>query len=112
MSRVVKLYESPPEIGLGIISRPLFNRKNVDTVRLNVCEYNAVPPGASTPLHRHKGDEIYYIVRGNAKIRIGEKDFQVKPGTAVYIPAGVRHNLQAVGTDMLELFVVTSEVKE
>jgi quercetin dioxygenase-like cupin family protein len=49
--------------------------------------------GCSTPGAFHPATEIYYIVRGEAVLHLGNEKFDIKPGSVVYIPAGVFHSL-------------------
>src|SRR2546427_1564526 len=59
-----------------------------------------LPVGASTQEHYHpKAEEIYYITRGAARIRIEGETCDVKPGDAIAIPPGQRHKLWNTGTE-------------
>ena len=49
--------------------------------------------GCSTPGGTHTATEIYYIVKGEAVLHLGEELIDIKPGSVVYIPAGVFHAL-------------------
>ena len=39
----------------------------------------------------HNEDEVYYAVTGRAKLRVGERDHPVKPGTLLFVPAQALH---------------------
>jgi quercetin dioxygenase-like cupin family protein len=49
--------------------------------------------GCSTPGGVHTATEIYYIVKGEAVLHLGEEKTDIKAGSLVYIPAGVFHAL-------------------
>jgi quercetin dioxygenase-like cupin family protein len=50
--------------------------------------------GCSTaPGGVHTATEIYYIVKGEAVLYLGEEKIDIKAGSVVYIPAGVKHYL-------------------
>jgi quercetin dioxygenase-like cupin family protein len=49
--------------------------------------------GCSTPGAVHTATEIYYTVKGEAVLHLGEEKVDIKPGSLVYIPAGVFHSL-------------------
>ena len=49
--------------------------------------------GCSTPGGVHTATEIYYIVKGEALLHLGEEKIDIKQGSLVYIPAGVFHAL-------------------
>ena len=51
-----------------------------------------VAEGARTISHlHHTSDEIYYILRGEAVVYLGNQPHRLGPGDAIYIPAGTVH---------------------
>lgn len=57
-----------------------------------------IDPGASAPRHTHPGDEISYILEGEAELLIdGEPPRVVKAGEAFVIPAGKVHGARNTG---------------
>ncbi len=63
-----------------------------------------LPPGASTAAHHHvETEEIYYILEGEGRMRVGDDERQVGPGDAVAIPPGARHTLANTGSGVLKL---------
>ena len=61
--------------------------------------------GADDPQQPHTEDEVYYIVRGRAAIRVGDEDQPVGPGSVVYVAATVPHRFHSI-TEDLEVLVV------
>ncbi len=53
----------------------------------------------------HDEDEIYYVVRGRAVLRVGSSTRDVAPGDCMFVAAGETHRFEAI-TDDLELLVV------
>jgi len=50
--------------------------------------------GQSTRAHYHpKAEEIYYILRGQGRMKMSGKERRVGPGDAVAIPAGTDHKI-------------------
>lgn len=49
--------------------------------------------GCSTPGATHRATEIYYVVKGEAVLRLGDGKFDIAPGSVVYIPAETFHGL-------------------
>ena len=49
--------------------------------------------GCSTAGGVHTATEIYYVVKGEAVLYLGDEKFDIKAGSLVYIPAGVFHAL-------------------
>ena len=57
-----------------------------------------VQPGRSTAPHYHpQTEEIYYILAGTGRMRIGEDVREVGPGDAIAIPPGRVHTITATG---------------
>jgi mannose-6-phosphate isomerase-like protein (cupin superfamily) len=53
----------------------------------------------------HQEDEIYYVVRGRAALRIGSSTRAVAPGDCIFVAAGETHRFEDISDD-LELLVV------
>jgi quercetin dioxygenase-like cupin family protein len=39
----------------------------------------------------HKQDELYYVLRGKARMRAGAEDRAVREGSVIFVAAGVEH---------------------
>ena len=52
-------------------------------------------PGGGMPLHTNTVEHEQYVLRGSARVEIGDEVHHVKAGDVVYIPAGVPHNYRA-----------------
>jgi mannose-6-phosphate isomerase-like protein (cupin superfamily) len=52
----------------------------------------------------HTEDEAYYVVAGSGRIQVGEEDRDVRPGSIVFVAAGVPHRFHDV-TEELTLLV-------
>jgi quercetin dioxygenase-like cupin family protein len=48
--------------------------------------------GGGMPLHTNAVEHEQYVLRGRARIRIGNTDHEVGPEDVLYIPAGVPHS--------------------
>jgi len=63
-----------------------------------------LPPGASAGRHTHFGDEITYVMEGQAEILIeGQPNRTVKAGDGFVIPAGAIHDARNTGNSTLKL---------
>ena len=63
-----------------------------------------LPVGGATQGHFHpRAEEIYFITRGTAKMRIGNEIREVKVGDAIAIPPGQKHKLWNTGNETLHL---------
>ena len=52
-------------------------------------------PGGGMPNHTNTVEHEQYIVRGSAKVGIGDNLYDIKQGDVVFIPAGVPHWYEA-----------------
>src|ERR1043165_3648101 len=53
-----------------------------------------IDPGKSSELHFHElTEEIYYFLEGNGRVIVGDQVIEVSPGSAVYIPIKIRHQV-------------------
>jgi mannose-6-phosphate isomerase-like protein (cupin superfamily) len=59
-------------------------------------------PAPKTP---HNEDELYFIVSGAGKIRVGEKTYSVTEGDAVYVEQGVEHDFFDIDDEITSLIV-------
>ena len=57
------------------------------------------------PFIPHTEDEIYYVVSGKARIKVGDEDREVKPGSTVFVGTGVDHRFYDI-TETLTVLVV------
>jgi mannose-6-phosphate isomerase-like protein (cupin superfamily) len=65
-----------------------------------------IAPGADAgPEERHGGDQIVYVVEGDAVVRIEDAEHRAGPGALVVIRAGARHHVRNPGRR--PLFLVT-----
>ena len=60
-----------------------------------------VPAGGVDDQTPHGEDEVYYAVRGRAKIRVGEDDHPVQPGTIVFVPARAVHYFHEISEELI-----------
>lgn len=68
---------------------------------------NATPPGHTVPIHSHPHEQIGMVYRGEAILRIGDKERHVKEGDFYCIPANIPHGDTTLGDEpfiMLDIF--------
>jgi mannose-6-phosphate isomerase-like protein (cupin superfamily) len=81
--------------------RELLAYRNSSIVNQSLAEAR-VAPGATTTGHRHlRTEEIYYILEGQGRMRIGDEVALVGPGDAIAIPPGQLHQITNVGISTL-----------
>jgi quercetin dioxygenase-like cupin family protein len=63
-------------------------------------------PGGGMPRHTNAVEHEQYVLRGRARIGIGEEVYEVAADDVVYIPAGVPHWYEAQGEEPFEFLCV------
>lgn len=63
-------------------------------------------PGGGMPNHTNRVEHEQYILKGSAKVGIGEKVYDVQQGDVVYIPQGVPHWYQADAEEGFEFLCI------
>ena len=56
--------------------------------------------GATDPQKPHREDEMYYVVRGRARIKAGSEDEEVSPGSVIFVEAGVEHHFYDIREEL------------
>ena len=62
-------------------------------------------PGEADKQVPHHEDELYYVVGGRARIRVGNEDKPVAPGSAIFVAAGVEHHFHSITTELQVLVI-------
>ena len=63
--------------------------------------------GAQIPMHAHDTEQLVYVLRGALRCVVGAREIVVREGEVLRVPAGLRHQVEAV-EDTFELLVFTS----
>jgi quercetin dioxygenase-like cupin family protein len=63
-----------------------------------------LPAGGTDHQKPHREDEIYYVVRGRARVKAGFEDREVSAGSIIFVAAEVGHRFYDI-TDELEVLV-------
>lgn len=63
-------------------------------------------PGGGMPLHTNDVEHEQYVLRGRARVRIGDTVHEVGPDHTLYIPAGAPHSYEVVEAPFEFLCVV------
>lgn len=50
-----------------------------------------LPAGSTDRQSPHKQDELYYVIRGKARMKAGSEDQPVAPGSLIFVAAGAEH---------------------
>ncbi len=64
-----------------------------DTKHTSMFEWT-IPPGFSTGLHVHRvQEETFYVIEGECEWQVGGERVGATPGTYLFLPPGVPHNI-------------------
>jgi mannose-6-phosphate isomerase-like protein (cupin superfamily) len=56
--------------------------------------------GTTDPQSPHKEDELYYVVRGRARMKAGHEDRAVNAGSVIFVGAGVEHRFYDIEEEL------------
>lgn len=74
----------------------------------SVLEHHAAF-GDSPPLHIHRTeDEIFYVLQGELRFRVGEGELRVGPNSAITAPKGVAHTYRVESPEGARWLTVTT----
>jgi mannose-6-phosphate isomerase-like protein (cupin superfamily) len=62
-----------------------------------------LPTGSMDLQSPHQQDEMYYVVRGRARMRAGSEDQTVSEGSIIFVAAGVEHRFYDITEDLMLL---------
>ncbi|MCC6790963.1 MAG: cupin domain-containing protein [Thermomicrobiales bacterium] len=77
--------------------------EDAQTLCLGLVE---IDPGHHSPLHRHKCEETYYVVKGTGEIEVDGVRHAISPGCAVFNRPNTIHRVYNTGTETIQLVVV------
>ena len=108
----VKLHQTFHEDETGRLSCNFVKGKEFASRCFNSADYGIYMCGGFVPEHVHDNiEEVFYIVRGSGVAVLDGKEYPVKAGDIVPIPAGVRHAMRNDGTDTLENVVCSAKLE-
>jgi len=59
-----------------------------------------LPAGGTDPQRPHREDEVYYVVRGRASMRVGSQEQVVKAGSVVFVPGTMEHRFFDISEEL------------
>lgn len=86
----------------GHWGKPLVCKKTFDIqsgFELGVCVYDATEYPKTKS---HEDEEAIYIISGKGFAKIGDKEVELRKGTAIYIPPNTPHCIKKTGEEELK----------
>jgi oxalate decarboxylase/phosphoglucose isomerase-like protein (cupin superfamily) len=62
-----------------------------------------LPAGARDPQSPHKEAELYYVIRGQARMKAGSEDRPVAEGTVIFVAPGMEHRFYDISKELVVL---------
>ena len=59
--------------------------------------------GSTDTQKPHREDEMYYVVRGRARMRVGGEDQVVAAGSIIFVAANVKHSFYEIAEELVVL---------
>ena len=97
----------------GLKTRRVFEAASDDGFEscLAFAQYNYLPPGEANETHVHDDiEKVYFVVQGDALVKCGEEQAQVKPGDFFFLPVGIEHSVTNTGSDEVQMIVFAARV--
>jgi mannose-6-phosphate isomerase-like protein (cupin superfamily) len=70
-------------------------------------EWATLPPGTGVGLHTHsRTEELYFIVKGRAKLRVNDSQYEVGPGDLMMMSLFGRHSIEPLYGESLVMVVI------
>lgn len=60
-----------------------------------------LPAGGADPQKPHSEDEMYYVVRGRSRMRVGALDRAISPGSVIFVAAEAEHRFYDITEELL-----------
>jgi mannose-6-phosphate isomerase-like protein (cupin superfamily) len=59
-----------------------------------------LPAGGTDPQKPHREDEMYYVVRGRARMQIGSEHAEVRAGSVIFVEAELEHRFHDIEEEL------------
>ena len=94
-----------PGHGGGGTYRILLDEATAGTRHFSLLQ-NELAGGHKGSEHKHDVEQCFYILGGRGVFTIGGARYEVGPDVAVYVPAGVMHQVESLGAEPLRYVTV------
>lgn len=62
-----------------------------------------VPAGGRDPQKPHQEDELYYVVSGRGRMRVGSDDREVTAGSVIFVESQMNHSFYDIQQELVIL---------
>jgi mannose-6-phosphate isomerase-like protein (cupin superfamily) len=92
----------------GSLIRELVGIPSGNSEQQSIAEATVLPGGETVEHYHRTTEEVYLFTGGQGRMRLGEKEAEVRAGDTVVIAPGVRHKLWNNGSEPLVLLCCCS----
>jgi len=85
---------------------PMINPKSCPGAQMEFHITEIYPEGAALDDIHPDEDHVFYVLSGRAMAKVGDDDFLVEPGDALYVPKNTIHNFRIVGCEVFRIGVM------
>lgn len=91
----------------GVFKQIMLEKGDLLKGQVQMVNWAVLPVGKSFRAHYHEDmEEVFVLIRGQARIKIDREDAPLKEGDAVVVPKGRVHEMKNTCTDDVEYLVV------
>ena len=62
-----------------------------------------LPAGGTDPQRPHHEDEMYYVIRGKARLRAGDEETEISAGSVLFVAGEVEHRFHDIAEELAVL---------
>lgn len=99
VKHVQDILSEPIPTGIGVAKAVLISADEAPNFAMRKF---SIQPGGSMPLHTNKVEHEQYVLRGKARVHLGEEVLEVGSGDVVFIPAGLPHDYVNISNEPFE----------
>ena len=84
----------------GLVSRALWHAGDLPETRLTVTWVDVAPGSGQRP-HGRLPEQVYVIVRGRGRMKVGDEELVVGEGDLIHIPPETLHGIENIADEVL-----------
>ncbi len=92
----------------GALIFELFINTGIKITNMSIASGYLKPRQKALPHYHKTSEEIYYVISGSGKVRVGKTIEKIKEGEAVYIPIRAAHALENTRDSKMKILAVCS----
>jgi mannose-6-phosphate isomerase-like protein (cupin superfamily) len=91
----------------GVLKKVLLQKSDFIEGRPQMINWCSLKVGMSFRPHYHEDlEEVFILLKGNARVRLGDEQAELGRGEAVVVPPPLIHEMENVGDEEVEYIVV------